>query len=115
MIDFACKKFSIDEIIKCTLGLTRSDLKLVKELLKSDAGWITSEEISRNVRLDLSTVQRSVKKLYEKNILQRKQNNLEKGGYIFIYSLQDKEKIKDLIMGIITDWVKGVDEELRKL
>ena len=36
MIDFACKRFEIDKIIKCGLNLSKADFKVMKELLTKD-------------------------------------------------------------------------------
>lgn len=112
MVDFACKEFQIEAVIKCGLNLTKAELQVMKYLLGNDAGWFTTEQIAADLSLDLSTVQRSAKKLTEKKVLQKSQNNLEGGGYFFVYRIRNKREIRELIMEIIHSWVERVEKEL---
>jgi len=112
MIDFACKKFSLDEVIKCGLSLTKADFNILKYLIKNSTEWFTSETISIQLKLNLTTVQRTLKKLYEKDIVIRNQRNLDKGGYIYSYQIRSKKEINTLIMKIINNWAKIVEHEL---
>jgi predicted transcriptional regulator len=112
MIDFACKEFKIKDVIKCALNLTRADMKVLEYFFEEPDNWSKTEHIAMLVELDLSTVQRSVKKLHEKGILTRSQNNLDGGGYSFIYKINNKKEIKELIMGIVSKWAAKVEQEL---
>ena len=114
MIDFACKRFELKEIIKCSLGLTRSDCKVMQFLLEQDEEYYTTEEISKKLALDLTTVQRSVKKLRERGVVQRRQENLSGGGYVFLYQIEDKRKIREVISDIVMSWARTVKAELQK-
>ena len=108
MIDFACKTFNIDEIIKCGLGLTKVELEIFYFLLKAD-DMISSKELSVKINRDNSTVQRALKKFYERELVDRKQINLKKGGYSFIYSVKSKTEIKNILIKIIHKWVSNVE------
>ncbi|ABE52065.1 MarR family transcriptional regulator [Methanococcoides burtonii] len=112
MIDFACKEFKIKDVIKCALNLTRADMKVLEYFFEEPDNWSKTERIATHMELDLSTVQRSVKKLHEKKILTRSQNNLDGGGYSFIYKINNKKEIKELIMGIVSKWAAKVEQEL---
>lgn len=112
MIDFACKEFKIKDVIKCALNLTRADMKVLEYFFEEPDIWSKTEQIAILTELDLSTVQRSVKKLHEKGILTKSQNNLDGGGYSFIYRINSKTEIKELIMGIVSKWVTKVEQEL---
>jgi len=112
MVDFACKEFQIEAVIKCGLNLTKAELQILKHLLGNDTRWFTTEQIAADLSLDISTVQRSVKKLTEKKVLQKFQNNLDGGGYFFVYMIKNKREIKELIMKIINSWVERVEKEL---
>lgn len=114
MIDFACKEFNVEDIIKCALNLTKSDLKVMKYFLNGIDQWVDTESLSRVLDLDISTVQRSVKKLHEKNILQRSQQNLDGGGYIFRYKTNSRTKIKNIIMNVVNSWAERLGQELDK-
>lgn len=111
MIDFACKKFDIKEIIKCSLNLSRSDFSIMLKLF-SYKDFLSSKEISDKVSLDITTVQRTLKKLYEKGIINRKQINLETGGYAYIYKIKSKDELKNQITEIIEKWSETVKKEI---
>jgi len=112
MIDFACKRFSLDEVIRCGLGLTKSDFAIMSLLVRGSNYFLTTVDISKKTGLDLSTVQRSVKKLYERKILVRKQENLKNGGYIFYYKAKSRKEIKDIVLKIVDNWSERVEKEL---
>ncbi|MBW3021246.1 HTH domain-containing protein [Candidatus Woesearchaeota archaeon] len=114
MIDFACKQFRIEDVIKCGLGLTKADCKVIQFLLRNNTEWFTSEQISKELDFNITTVQRSLKRLTEKDITIRNQNNLENGGYIFIYQAKGKNDIRELIMNVIKEWTKKVQRELEE-
>jgi predicted transcriptional regulator len=84
MIDFACKQFVVDDIVKCSLGLAKADLRVLKHLA-TVRERLSTDAISSDLRLDLSTVQRAVKKLHEQEVVIRFQENLSGGGYVFYY------------------------------
>ena len=113
MINFACKRFKLEEIIKCGLGLTKADCKVFMYLL-DESDWVTTESIAEKLDLNLSTVQRAVKKLFTSEILDRTQENLDGGGYIFLYQHKPKKIIKKIIMGKVSDWTVLVDSALNK-
>ena len=112
MIDFACKRFNLDEIFKCGLGLTKADSKVMNFLVKNSIESFTTEEISEQLGLNLTTIQRAVKKLHEKEIIERKQENLSGGGYKFRYEIRSKKEIRTVMMNIVHNWVKTVEKEL---
>lgn len=111
MIDFACKRFNLDEIIKCGLGLTKSDYKILKFLV-GRSGHFSSGRIATKVGVDLSTAQRSLKKLREKELIVRGQENLSPGGYVYYYSGREKGEIKKIILEIARHWSSGVEKAL---
>ena len=113
MIDFACKTFQLDEIIRCSFTITKADFRVMEYMVKRDEHWFTTEELAENLNLNLTTIQRAVKKLFEKQVLERKQNNLSSGGYIYIYRIKDKSQIRKLILEIIDDWKGNVERQLK--
>ncbi|HHV23803.1 MAG: MarR family transcriptional regulator [Methanosarcina sp.] len=114
MIDFACKEFEIEDVIKCALNLTKADLNVMKHILNEEEQWVDTDYLSKVLKLDISTVQRSVKKLYEKEILQRSQQNLDGGGYVFKYKVNSRAKIKNIIMDVVNSWADRLGQELEK-
>ena len=112
MIDFACRQFNLDEIIKCGLSLTKKELEIMHHFLKSKDAEYTTYKIAEDLNLNLTTVQKAVKKLYEKNIILRHQKNLEKGGYIYTYECSTKKKIREILKEIIRSWSNNVEKQI---
>lgn len=110
MIDFACKKFDIDEVIRCGLGITKTEQEILELLVKKELQ--TAHEVTKELKISLATAQRSLKILHEKNLIDRRQQNLDKGGYLFFYQAKDKEVIKNEIKKILDNWINNVNESL---
>lgn len=113
MIDFACKKFDLEEVIKCSLALSKSEFRLLSFLIKNDGDFQT-ETLSRKLGLDKSTIQRSIKKLHVEGLVFRRQKNKTSGGYVFYYSVKDKNEIKKRVKDIIHNWVKVFEDKIEK-
>lgn len=112
MIDFACKEFALDEVVKCALGLSKADFKVLQKF--TSEAWFTTEELAHSLNLNITTVQRAVKKLHEKGLIDRKQKNLLTGGYEFQYSLQERKIISKIVLSTLQGWVKKVDANLER-
>ncbi|MEA3414094.1 MAG: MarR family transcriptional regulator [Nanoarchaeota archaeon] len=113
MINFACKRFDIQEVVKCSLGLSKSEFNLLNFLMKYDKDF-TTKELSEELNLDKSTIQRSIKKLHEKKLVRRGQTNQSIGGYLFYYRIKDKIEIRRVISSTVENWFKIFKEELGK-
>ncbi|MFH1916673.1 MAG: MarR family transcriptional regulator [Nanoarchaeota archaeon] len=113
MIDFACKRFEIKEVVRCGLSLTKAEYDILHFFISSSS-WLDTEEIAKKTELDQSTVQRAVKKLHEKGVIQRRQNNLSGGGYVYEYRAEPKEKIRKTIMTTVNNWALTVYTALKK-
>lgn len=113
MIDFACKKFDLEEVVKCSLGLSKSEFKLLKFLIENDREF-TTEELSKKLKLDKSTIQRAVKKMHGKSLVRRGQINQSVGGYLFTYRIKDKNKIRQIILDTVESWVVVFREKISK-
>jgi predicted transcriptional regulator len=112
MIDFACKKLNVEDVVKCSLGLSRSDFNILRYLLRHNQAYLSTDKIAEDLSLNLSTVQRAVKKLYERKMIIRSQENLDGGGYIFKYRMKNKEAARKVIMDIIHEWSSKVESQL---
>ncbi len=110
---FACKKFNINEILKCSFNLNKTEIRLLEFLFKSENAW-TVNNIAENIHLDRSSVQKAIKKLHNKELISRIQKNKSAGGYIYYYLLDDKNRLKEKIIHIINEWVEVVRMEVRK-
>lgn len=112
MIDFACKRFVIDDIVKCAFGLTRSEFEVFKLLADSPEEEFVSSLIAKKLSLDISTVQRALKKLYDQDVLFRGQSNFTGGGYEYSYTLKNTDYVRKKIHSILKNWLNRVDDEL---
>lgn len=113
MIDFACKQFNLDDIIKCGLGLTKTEFKIMEYFL-DNTKECTTHSISKKLNLNLTTIQKAVKKLSEKEIIIRHQKNLSSGGYLYTYECNSKTNIRKIIKDIIRNWSEKVEERIDK-
>jgi len=113
MIDFACKKFDIEEVVKCVLSLSKSDYKILKFLMNVH-GNLTTEELSIKLKLDKSTIQRGVKSLHGRKLLFRTQKNKNSGGYVFLYRVSEKDKIRKMITDVMDNWISVFNEKIKE-
>jgi len=113
MIDFACRRFNLDEVIRCSLNLSKKEYGILEYFIKNSNKRFTPLEISNKFKIGLSTSQRAIKKMYDKELLTRTQKNLNKGGYIFVYSVKEKLLLKEKILDIIHNWIKNVEENIK--
>ena len=114
MITFSCKKIKEEELIRCSFGLNKTSYNLFMFLLKEKGKWSVSS-IAEKMSLERTTIQKAIKSLLEKNLVKRMQRNLENGGYIFLYEINEKEEIKKRMKTIVREWYKSVEEAIEKL
>lgn len=114
MIDFACKRFDLEEVIRCSLDLTKTEFKIIKYLIEYDDKAFTPGELAKIFQIGLSTSQKIIRNIYQKGLVKRNQKNLNTGGYVFVYSIKEKSFLKQKILSIIYNWIKKVETELKK-
>jgi len=115
MIDFACKKFDLNEVIRCSLNLTKKEFKILEYLMKNPKKEFTTQQIAGVFNIGLSTSQKAIKNISEKGLLKKIQKNLNKGGYTIIYSIKEQRVLKQRILEIIHSWVKKVEKEIENI
>jgi len=114
MIDFACKKFDLKEVIRCSLNLTKTEFKIMEYLIENLTKEVTARKIAQKLKIGISTSQKAINKLSKKELIKRNQKNLEKGGYIFVYSIKRKQILKQKILDIIHNWKEKVEIEIQR-
>jgi len=114
MITFSCKKISQEDLVRCAFGLNKTAYNLFMFLLKKDRKY-TATQIAELLSLDRTTVQKAVKNLASKGLVERSQINLERGGYTFFYRVNGKEQIKGRILQVIRDWCQRVEDAVNQL
>jgi predicted transcriptional regulator len=113
MLSFACKDIKFSELIRCSFELNKTEYNVFIFLFHNDSEFGTSD-IAKQMGLERTTVQKSIKNLVEKSLVFRSQQNLEKGGYIFAYSIKDKLGVKERMLKIVENWYTNVTAEIKK-
>jgi predicted transcriptional regulator len=82
-------------------------------LLKTNKLY-TATRLGKLMEIDRTTVQKAIKKLAEKDLVERRQENLDKGGYLFHYAIKNKGEIKQRMQSIVEKWHDAVVDEIRQ-
>jgi predicted transcriptional regulator len=114
MIDFACKKFELDSVVKCGLGLSKADFRIMQHLMKNDDDLFSTEMLAKTLSLNITTAQRSAKRLHEKGVLLRTQENLDGGGYVFYYKIKSRQELRRMLADIVQSWTDRVKADLSR-
>lgn len=112
MVNFACKRFNLEEIVKCALSLTKAECKVFRYFFENPTENLTTEALAENLGLNLTTVQKAVKKLNENGIIIRYQQNLDHGGYVYTYEASPKKRIREILKNIINNWAENVGKAI---
>jgi len=114
MITFACKKIRLDEIIRCSFKLSKTEYNVLMFLLGKEKEF-DIHTLSKKINLERTTVQKALKKLLVEKLAKRRQVNINTGGYFFLYSAKNKNSIKRQLLEIIKQWEKAAEEEIQTL
>lgn len=114
MITFACKKISLEEIVRCSFNLSRTEYKTFRFLLEKEKEFDVNS-LSKRMGLERTTVQKASKGLLKKGIAKRRQVNIKKGGYFFLYTVNSKAEIREKLLRIIKQWHNNVEKEILKI
>ena len=109
-VDFACKRFSMDQVLRCAFGLSNPEFRILKVLLTR--GERSVEEIAGALGKDRTTIQRAIKGLVEKGLIKRRQYNLYSGGYVYHYLPQHKEEIKKRVQEHFEGFSRMIRDEI---
>ncbi|MBT7706449.1 MarR family transcriptional regulator [archaeon] len=110
-MDFACKRFNLEDVIRCGLALSKTDYRILKFLVENGSRF-DSRALADKLKIDLSTAQRSLKRLRERKLLIRSQVNLSSGGYNLFYVSIPRIEIHKLLQNTVDGWVRNVNSEL---
>ena len=114
MITFACKKIEKEELIRCSFDLNKTEYNVLMFMLKRK-NMHTVSQIAESMGLERTTVQKAVKTLLSRNLIKRTQKNLPRGGYTFLYRINNKDEIKSKMKEIVHEWYKTVEREIDRL
>jgi predicted transcriptional regulator len=114
MAKLVCKNLTSQELIQCTFNLTKTELKIFLFLLKNKRS-VPSTNIAEDLGVDRTTIQKSMKGLLDKDIVLRKQLNLDSGGYVFLYSVKNKDELREQMRKIIKTWAENTEKQLEQV
>ncbi|MFP4116306.1 MAG: helix-turn-helix domain-containing protein [Candidatus Aenigmatarchaeota archaeon] len=109
MIDFACKTIEVEELIRCSFQLSKTDYRLLLRLLGSKG---SVKDLAEEMNLDRTTVNKSLTKLLDRKLVERRQYNISSGGYRYVYRAKDKEEIKKRVRDLIENWGSSAKEAI---
>lgn len=114
MIRFSCKKISKKDLLKCTFALNKTEYNVLNFLLKKE-GEYTTIQISEPMELDRTTIQKAIRCLVDKKLVNRKQKNISGGGYTFLYTIINRKQIKNRVKKTVRNWCKGIEESINEI
>ena len=112
-MDITCGKLDIEDIIACSLALKKSEYKIFQVLLQSKMN-MTIQQLSETLKLDRTTIQKIIKVLSGKGLIQRYQENLENGGYTYNYTIKNKPEVKNFIKQALKTWYESSVQQIDK-
>jgi predicted transcriptional regulator len=112
-VNFVCRIITLEDILRCSFGLNKTEIAIMKFLLERKEE-LTIEEIMKKIKRDRTTIQRAVKRLFEKELIKRRQINLDKGGYVFVYAPKAKSELKEKVYKIFESFKVAVGKEIQK-
>lgn len=111
-LDFTCKKVVLKDLIQCNYNLNESEYLIFAQLIKSKKG-LSVKELVEKVNKDRTTVQKILSKLVKRNLLMKRQMNLDR-GFMFVYFSKNK---KDMIAEIevnVNSYFTSIKDSLEK-
>lgn len=112
-IKFVCKTIKEEDLMRSAFKINKTSYKILRLLLKSKKKLKTTE-ISNELNLKRCTIQKSLKELSKKDLINRSQKNLEKGGYIYYYYCKDKKQIKNKIKNFLQQWYNNTLNKIER-
>ncbi len=90
-IDFTCKKVELRDLVQCNYNLNDSEYDIFSQLMESQRG-LSVKELVDKVDKDRTTVQKILTKLLKRDLLMKRQMNLDR-GFMFVYFSKNKHEI----------------------
>ena len=90
-----------EDLLCCAFGLRNSEITIYLYLID---GPKTVEEIAVVVEKDRSTVQRTLNRLHKKDLVERRTQSIERGGYYYEYIAKSTGEVREEILAQLDDW-----------
>ena len=111
-IDFTCKKVTLSDMVQCNYDLNDSEFDIFLALMESPRG-LSVKEIVERVNKDRTTVQKILTKLLKRNLVMKRQMNLDR-GFMFVYFSKNKKDIIEEIEHNVDEYFRSLKESLNR-
>ncbi len=111
-IDFTCRKITLKDLVQCNYNLNDSEYLIFSQLIMSKSG-LSVKEIVDKVEKDRTTVQKILTKLLKRNLLMKRQMNLDR-GFMFVYFSKNKEEMIKEIEENVQKYFQNIKESIDK-
>ncbi|AEF96584.1 helix-turn-helix domain-containing protein [Methanotorris igneus] len=105
------QKFTIEDLMRCILGLQEIEIRIYFELL--DMKEATVMEIAEKIDRDRTTVQKALRSLMNCGLVEREKVT-EKSGFKYIYRPIEFKEVKVKMEELLDEWYLSVKEWLKK-
>ncbi len=109
-----CRPVTLREVFNCSFNLNTTEYLVLRELLRSKTPKSVLQ-LAKKLKKDRTTIQKAIANLLKENLIKRKQLNLEKGGYFYLYFIEDKNKLKNTLIKNLDLWYRDVINMIRSL
>ncbi|NHI83747.1 MAG: MarR family transcriptional regulator [Candidatus Thorarchaeota archaeon] len=89
------------DLLCCAFGLRSTEIDALFSLM---SGPLTVKEIASKVGRDRSTVQRVLKKLCQKGLVEQEERTFDRGGYYYVYSAVSSTEVRDQVLAQLEEW-----------
>jgi len=96
-LNLSCIDLSVEDLLGCSFGLSKSEVSALLVLLESEE-WLIVAALATKLKKDRSVVQRELSSLLIKGLIERDQRNKIGGGFEYLYRAKDKSTIKKTIL-----------------
>jgi len=103
MRDYLQRDMACEGLLECFHGLRDLDRRVFAELV--DAGEpLTVDELSDRIDRERSTAYRSVQRLIDADLVEKRQVNYDHGGYYHVYEPAAPDEVADEMQRMLNDW-----------
>mgnify|MGYP006275588373 FL=1 len=95
-------------LLECFFGVTELD-RTVYELLTAEDHPFTVEQVAEAVNRERSTAYRSLRRLVDAGVVNRRQINYDDGGYYHVFEPVDTDDVVDSLQHDLNDWYGRID------
>ena len=112
-ISFSCKQIDFKDLVMCSFALNKTEYNLLLFLIQHDSS-MSASKIGHLTGKDRTTIQKAIKKLNEKGLVQKHQINLDTGGYTFVYKVKNRDYLRQTMLEIVNTWYEKVIDTIKQ-